>query len=120
MHLGFDDLTMSSLCHHKFDHGEKISTQYGHTDESYFFYGMFRGTEPLGFAVLFQEDAKSYVIDFFCALKGYGKFLMRHIQHDLCSSKCSISLFSVTSAFNFYQKMGFTTTGNNIYVYKRS
>lgn len=117
--LGLDATAIGSLCHQEFD-GKYLLTKYTDTQKSYFFYGMYRGPEQLGFAIVEEEDAKSYVIDYFCALKSYGKFLMRHIQQDLCGTNCTISLFSLSTAFKFYEKMGFIPMGHNIYMYKRS
>ena len=79
------------------------------TTTEFLCYGMYNNDVAIGFAVVKHIVAKNYYIEYFCASKGYGKFLMRHIQHDLCASGCSINLYSVASAGPFYKKMGFVT-----------
>jgi hypothetical protein len=116
--LGFDKNSLDLACQKIFDSKWLLNT-YSIKHRGYLFYGMYKDEQPVGFSIVQLDPfvTNVYEIDIFCAQKGYGKYLMRFIQKDLCASKCSIILSSVPSAFEFYRKMGFQKEFSNIFKY---
>ena len=109
--LGFNEESILFACQSVFP-GDSIMRDFNGINEKnkYIFYGMYNHNKPIGFSIVRKRPFSNYEIRYFCSRKGYGKWLMRYIQHTLCSSGCLLYLWSVDEALNFYKKMGFRTS----------
>jgi len=123
--LNIDLLDLQLACQNKFDASHLVNFLDLKEELNYIIIGQYKKIfdfqlVPIGFTIIEKLRKRVYHIVFFCAQKGYGKYLMQYVKSKLCRKGCILDLNSVKTAKEFYLKQHFVLAGaDNLMVYKQ-